>query len=118
MLDMSDVILNPDIAQTFTVYRRTGSWNDGRWAGTESSISVEGVVSVASPEDLQQLPEADRLSSTMVFHATVPLYAEDKTQDIVADEMLWNGRRYRTVTVYPYGDYGYYKALAARMGGA
>lgn len=113
MINVGRVLNNPRFQQTFTAYRKSGSWVSGRWNGTENTLSIQGVVTVASQLDLQQIPEGDRQTGAMVFHANQPLYLTSSQG--TSDELEWRGSRWRVMQVSPYADYGYYKAIATKM---
>lgn len=119
MLDVSQIVVDPDFVQSFTVYREAGSWSGGRWASTETAIAMTGTVTVAKPQELVQVPEADRTTGVMVFYSTQPIFItrSDSTKAVegTSDQIAWNGDRYRVSMVAPWKDYGYYKALAVRM---
>lgn len=119
MIDVSSIVLDPDFVQTFTIYREAGSWSGGRWVSTESSITMTGTVTVAKPQELVQVPEADRTQAVMIFYSTQPIYTtrsdSSKAAEGTSDQIVWNGDRYRVSAVLPWKDYGYYKAYAVRM---
>lgn len=119
MINLSEVITDPDLSQGFTILRSNGAWTNGVWIeGTPTAIGAAGVISVAKEKELRVLPEADRPESAMVFHATVPIYVSRVSPaPATADLLVWNGENYRTLYVWPYGDYGFYKAIAVRMAG-
>jgi hypothetical protein len=120
MLDLSSIVIDPDFAQSYTVYRESGTFTGGRWvAAPELVLTMTGVVSVAKPQELVQVPEADRTSAVMAFYSAQPIYTtrsdSSKAAEGTSDQILWNGDRYRVSTVAPWKDFGYYKALAVRM---
>ncbi|NRQ51984.1 hypothetical protein [Brevibacillus sp. HD1.4A] len=115
MINISEVITDPDFAQTFKAYRRNNEWVGGRPQETELEISMLGVVTVADAKTLEQIPEGDRVTGLMCFYATVPIYTT--REEGTSDQLEWRGERYRVKQVFPYADYGYYKAVAERMAG-
>jgi len=115
MINVSEVITDPDFAQSFLVHRRTGKWVNGRWQENMTDITLLGVITVADPKTLEQLPEGDRVIGLMCFYATVPIFTTNEQG--TSDQIEWRGERYRVKQVFPYGDYGYYKAVAERMAG-
>lgn len=119
MIDVSELVHDPDFCQNFTVYRQTGAFGAGGFiVGTETEISFEGVITVASEKDLQQVPEGDRVEGAMMFYTTEQIfitYADDSGNSGTSDQILWNGNRYKVVRVWPYGDYGYWKSYGYRM---
>lgn len=119
MINVSDVITDPDFAQPFTVYRSSGGqFISGGWSeGTPEQISLKGIVTVGSEKDLQQVPEGDRVEGAMLFYAIQELLTSHKDPG-TSDQILWNGDFYRVQKVWNYGKYGYWKAYGVRMEGA
>lgn len=116
MIDVSEVITDPDFAQTYVVHRQAGNWEKGRWVRSdEIPIKVIGVVTVADAKTLEQLPEGDRVTGLMCFYATQELF--ETREEGTSDQLEWRGERYRLKRVFPYGDYGYFKAVGERMAG-
>lgn len=133
MIDVGDIVNDPDLAQAFTIERSTGQFVLGGWKTTAVLVPAYGCITVASPEDLEMVPEGDRLSGAMLFHTSSPLYITELeggagqqgwgkggfgvTTQQVSDVVVWRGQRYRVVHLSPYQDYGYYRAVAVRMAG-
>ena len=119
LVNVSRVIKSKRLAQPFGIYRKTGSWVDGRWVGSEVLIPFSGVVTVANANDITQVPEGDRASGVMVFHSIEQMFVthDDADGKGTSDEAFWHGERYRFFNVFPLDDYGYYKAIGVKMGG-
>lgn len=113
MINVGRVLNNPRFAQTFTVYRKTGTWVAGRETQTETIITMSGVITVASSNDLEMIPEGDRQTGAIAVHTTQPLQVT--TSAGTSDEIEWRGNRYRAMQLFPYADYGYYKVIATKM---
>lgn len=122
MINVSEVVADPDLATTFEVYRNRGSFKAGGWSvDDEQIIKMVGVVSMSSPKELQQVPEGDRVMGGMTFHSTREIYAtcnvEEPGESGVSDRILYLGEFFRVQQVNPYGPYGYWKVIAVRMSG-
>lgn len=123
MINLSRIALSPSFAQPYIIHRKSGTWASGRLTQTESSLNRSGVVTNASPKELMQVPEADRVAGMMIFYSTAPIYpthgwlADDTNKIGTSDEIEWDGDRYRVVTVYDYHAQGFYKAFAVYMEG-
>lgn len=118
MINVSDILLDPDFLQSFTINRSTGSWVLGGFQSTVSQVQASGVVDVASSRDLAQVPEGDRVTGSMAFYSTQPLYLTRNGQTTgLSDTITWQGDKYRLVQIFPYVDYGYYMAIGVRMTG-
>lgn len=115
MIDVSEIIQDPDFAQTYSVQRDSGKLVNGRWVPNTTNFDITGVVTVANSQDVQQLPEGDRVVGIMAFHSTQLLQITNP--EGISDIITWRGEQYKLLQVYPYGDYGYYKALGARIQG-
>jgi len=120
MIDVSEIVEDPDFAQEFTVYRSNGSFVKGRWTeGTPTQITILGVVTVMSARELNQLPEGDRIKAAMNFHSTLPIYVTRiGSSPGISDKIFWRGDYYKIFNVVPNVDYGYYKASGERITGA
>lgn len=119
MINVGQIINSRNFAQTFTVYRQSGSWISGRWVSSETPIQMRGVVTAMNPKDLTQVPEGDRVTGIMCFYSQQPIYTthagSGSPPDGTSDEIVWQGERYRISSVVPWNDYGYYKAFGVRM---
>lgn len=113
MINVGRVLSSANFKQSFTVYRKSGSWVAGRFTQTESTITLTGTITVASSTDLEQLPEGDREKGTIAVYSTSQLLVT--TSAGTSDEILWRGDRYRAIQLSPYADYGYYKCIAVKM---
>ena len=119
MINLADIVIDLDLAQEFVVYRSTGSFVKGRWVESASEqIKMTGVVSVMSQRELAFMPEGDRVSGAMVFHTNRELFVTRAgTEPGTSDKIMWRGEFYKLFNVFPYSDYGYYKAVGERMKG-
>ena len=111
---VSKIIISPKFAQTYCVFRKTGDWVSGRFVQIENEIKITGVVTAPNAIEIIQIPEADRTTGVMCFHSTQELFTTNETG--TSDEIVWKNNRYRVYQVYPWVDYGYYKAFGIRMG--
>ena len=117
---LDEVVNDPDLAEEFTINRSTGgAFVAGGWEDVKTVLTGYGVVGVASAEDLEMVPEGDRVTGMMMFHSTQQLYETHVSGTPgISDVLTWNGFDYRVVVVRPYPNRGYWSALAARMKGA
>ncbi|GAB6170552.1 hypothetical protein JCM15765_03890 [Paradesulfitobacterium aromaticivorans] len=118
MLDVSRVLSNPKLNQSFVVYRRMGSWDHGRFVETENPLPFDGVIMPANANEIMQLPEGDRVTGVMVFYTFQEIFAtRASTEPGTSDQIEWNGKRYRVFNIIPYKDYGYFKSFGIMMEG-
>lgn len=115
MINIAEIIHDPDFCQPYTLYRKTTVFVGGRPKTSEKAIPRSGVIVAANTKDLLQVPEGDRSKGIMAVYDTEPLLVTNETG--TSDEFLWQGERYRLFQVWPYKDYGYYKALGERIVG-
>jgi len=117
MIDVQDVVNDPDLAQPFTILRSTGIWVTGVWTPTQTVIQSYGVIAEPSVRELDMVPEGDIVKGMLVFWSSEPIYATHATEGVggSSDMLIWRGNNYRVLTVRQYEDYLYYKALATRM---
>ncbi len=118
MLDVSKIVVDPRFAQTFTVSRKTGTWNaDGEFIETPNDITMIGTISIASAKQIEFIPEGDRVGGEIAIHTIDKLLASRNNDDGTsgtADEILWHDEYYKIYQVNEYSDYGYYFAIAQR----
>lgn len=112
MINVSRVMNDSRFSQTFSIFRKSGEWEKGRFNETETELKMQGVVSVAKSKDIEMIPEGDRVGGEMAIHTTQEIFVTNT--EGTSDELLWNGERYKIYSVSPYSDYGFYKAIAMR----
>ena len=115
-----EIIHDPELGQPWVLLRSYGgSWELGGWQEAErKEIPVFSVVSSAEDEELDLVPEGDRISGAMVFYHTEPIYLSipEPGGPSVSDFIRWNDKEYKVVRVLP-GPYGYWRAFAVRVSG-
>lgn len=119
MLSVGELITDPDFAQPYSVLRSTGVFALGGFISNTTLLSFYGVITVAQDQDLDTLPEGDRITGSMLFYANGPIYTTivGANSEGLSDVIAWRGQNYRIAKVFPYVDYGYYKAIGVRMSG-
>lgn len=119
-INVAELILDPDFAQKFTVYRSNGSFIKGVWTeGTPEKIEMVGVVVVMSSRDIRQLPEGDRVTGAMTFYTQRALYVTHTGQyQGISDKIYWRNNYYKLFSVSPWVDYGFYSAHGERILGS
>jgi hypothetical protein len=118
MIDVSELANDPDLAQVFTILRTTGSsWLNGVFQTVETTVQSYGPISVATPRDVEMIPEGDKIVGAMVFWSAQPLYGTEAIQGVgrSSDILQWKGLNWRVLHVSQYLDYGFYRAVAVRM---
>lgn len=123
LVDISFLIEDPDFAKPFIAYRKTGNWKKGgKFVQDEVKINHFGIVQPASTEDIEQLPQGDRVKGVMCFYSRKEIHltrtGDDETESGTSDEIEWHKKRYKVIQVMPYSDYGFVKAFGVRMEGS
>lgn len=118
MINLAEIAIAPEFSQSYKIHRKTGEFVAGRFEQTETNINAFGVVTTATPKEIQQLPEGDRITGTKVFYSTCPIYTtRSDSKKGTSDEIEHNGKRYRVSQVFDYSGQGFYKAFAVDMAG-
>lgn len=116
MINVSDIIQDPDFAQSFTIYRTNGAWKDGIFV-TEKPypINAYGVILPVQPQTLALLPEGERILGSISIRSLTKMYKTNP--DGISDEIEWHGERYKITETTPWQDFGFFEAYAVRKEG-
>jgi hypothetical protein len=121
MIDVSELIVDPDFAQPYIVHRKSGAWSEGVFVEGESPLPFNGIIIAANTKDVNMMPEGDRIAGLMVFYTTAdkPIFVTRNLSEDqgTSDEIEWRGERYKIMQTFPYNDYGYIKAVGTRKVG-
>lgn len=123
MISLAAIVSDPDFAQDYTVLRSVGAFVKGKWTpGTAASIPFYGVIQPAGPEEIDMIPEGDIVSGALTFHSEQQMYETHTTAPTdpnagTSDIIPHFGENYKLVKVWPWIDFGYWKALGVREGG-
>lgn len=105
-LDVSDLMLDPDFADTLVLITRVSSINEfGEPVLTETSSNIIGIVQQGGSDELARLPEGAKLSEAIsVFHKSI---LSTERAGGYADIIVWQGQRYQVQDIEePYSHYG------------
>lgn len=115
MIDVSELIVDPDFCERFTLRRRAGQWVGGVYQSTNADTVVTGVVRPATGDELELLPEGDRVGEILSFYTReMTQLAEDP--GCAADEFIRRGRGYKAKHRQDWGKHGFFLTLAAWIG--
>lgn len=112
MINVAELMSDPDFSRSFTVKRPTGAFADeGVYASTYEKIQMTGVVQPASPKELQMLPEGSRLTDIIAVWSNLEMRVAtgDKSE---SDVIVVDSKKYRVIKCEPWADAGYFKVLA------
>ena len=116
MIDLSEVVNDPDLAQPFTILRQSGSFQLGGWVANEPQpIDAFGAITVATQRMMQMVPEGDRVGGEMAFFTANEIYLTSEKRSGTSDQLVWHDEKYRVIHVAPWMDYGFNIAIAVRM---
>jgi len=106
-------------SQALTIMRSVGEEVDGRWVeGTPIILNIRGVASPSTQKELRQLPEGDRVTGSITFTTVDELFISHGGETPgTSDIIIWKGNKYRLLSVFQWGDYGFYTSIAIRMRG-
>lgn len=116
MIDLAVLIHDPDFCESFVIRHQKGQWQDGVFVTVPEEQKVKGIVEPTSGEDLEQLPEADRISGLMTFYTKEAITLGDEEQ--LSDEIISRGKVYKVLQVLDWSRHGFYKAIASLAGKA
>ena len=118
-LDVSDVLLDPDFTNSFVVQRRLETVDvNGRSQVQTFSAPSFGVVTAASPNDLERLPESDVYRRVISIVTKFKLRGETKDasgNNWKPDLIVWQGDHYlvREIDLYSQFGAGFIQALCS-----
>ncbi|HLH04951.1 MAG TPA: hypothetical protein VKX25_19440 [Bryobacteraceae bacterium] len=115
MIDLSDIVSDPEFARPFTINRSTGQFALGGYQAAVQQIQAVGVIRPAGAQDIEIVPEGDRTLGMMTFWSATEMNTTSATG--TSDVLTYQGIDYRVLQVMPSGDFGYWKAIAARKSG-
>lgn len=104
-MDVTAALLDPYIADRFTVKRRAETISDkGRTQMATTNLLAVGVIASAGPNDLMRLDDSQRMGRVLSVVTRFRLIgpAPGKQPDIIS----WQGDDYIVITVDPYPQYG------------
>jgi hypothetical protein len=116
---IADVVNDLDFAVAFTIMRsQNGKFVLGRWVNQTIQLNMWGPIQEPSPEELEMIPEGDRVSGVIAVWTTVPIYKTNvNLTNGISDIVQWHGENWRVLRDSDWMEYGYWKAYAVRMSG-
>lgn len=113
MIDVAELMQDPDLAQAFQVERSGGAFVEGEWIPAAPVVSTKtGIVQPAKREDtLAMLPEGVRLGNMIVVYCDEELRI-DNADTQRSDVIVWHGNPYRVIAAKPWRDHGFWLVWA------
>lgn len=117
-IDLSEVANDPDLGTCFQIVRTTGQFGLGGFQlTTPEKIQAFGIIEIADPEALRQVPEADRVTGALRLICAQPLNVTLEQTSGISDRIFWRGSYYRVQSVEPWKMNGFYSAILVRTKG-
>ena len=111
LLNIEELITDPDFCQSFKVLRREGTWNKGRFNTTETEIDTYGVIDPQPTKEMQFDPNGVLLKGIIKVYTHLELYTTQKNnsdgKSYNSDIVIWQGNHYIVLEEDNYSDYGY-----------
>src|ERR1700761_5046543 len=114
-LNLRRVVNNPKFAQSFTIKRYSILRDPDGDTEVVTSIAAYGPIFPASATELNQVPEADRVTGAITIGSTTEIRTTNPNG--TADTVVWKGQEYRVAKILDYSDEGFYWAVAVRDSG-
>ena len=116
-MNLSRVVNDPRLAEYFAVQRSSGHFAPGGWVeDAPTTLTLYGVVTPSSADELQQLPEGDRVTGNQTFYSASQIYVTHMDpQPGTSDIITYRGLQYRLAMVWDYSIRGYWKAIGVRI---
>lgn len=108
-LDVSDLTIDPDFADSFTVTRNKEGFDHGRLVKIPTVYNnVIGVVDMAGPNDLRKLPEGVYTGKIISVVTKFRLMASGKigADTYQPDIITWHGSDYTVILIDDYDEFG------------
>jgi hypothetical protein len=116
MIDVSELMSDPDFCRTVTLRRFTVSYaNEGVATQVPTDSTITAIVQAASARDLVKFQiEATRVKRIKAFYTNAEVRLGNAT-DQVSDVIIVDGVSYTAVEQNDWGENGYYMTLGEAM---
>ncbi len=121
MINVADMINDPDFATDFQVVRRNGAFATtglaaGEWVpASDAPVDVVGIIHPGiHPDALEMVPEGVRSLRAISVWVDIPLVNGDGTgaTGTESDIILWKNETWKVKFVHDWSDNGYWFAIA------
>lgn len=117
MINMSELMSDPDFTQAFTLRRRTGSFaNEGEFTqSAPTELPLVGSIQPASTADVVRFQaEGERRNALIRVWSATEMHTSDG-EGQQPDEVVWRGSVYRVIECVPWADHGFWKVFAEAL---
>lgn len=121
MINVSEIIDDPDFAQAFKVQRSSGTWVLGRFIAATETLQFSGVIEPLNTKEIKMLPEGDQITGGINIWTRETLHTTKRENALggkLSDEVIWQGENWKVYQVQNFSDFGYQQAICVRKLGA
>lgn len=119
MIDVSEILNDPDMCESFIILRPSGQFAAGGYQqNTPKQMAAYGAVRNTSGEEMDMVPEGDRNRELISIRTVTQMFLTSEDSSATSDMVIFQGFQYRLVTLKNYSSQGYWFAIAAKMLGA
>lgn len=113
LLNVAELMRDPDMAQPFQVERAGGAFDEGEWIpAAPEIIDMVGIVQPAKREDVVELlPEGTRLADVIVVYCDTALHADDADAQR-SDVVVWDDKPHRVIAAKLWAKHGFWQIWA------
>ncbi len=122
MIDVSRVALNPRFMNAIglEIERSSfGKYKEGIWCAKDpdsDAPTINASIQVATPKEIALLPEGERSREGIILISYDQIICADPLNKVAGDFIPnWKNSRYKVVSVDPWEDFGYYRAIATKV---
>ena len=115
MIDVSEIVVDPDFVQSFTYIRRKIVWVNGRKELVETSHTAIGTLIPEDTENFDNTPQQVQISGALRVwtHETLQITS---SPDYLSDIVIYKGERYLVNNDRNLKEYGYNRYVCTREG--
>ena len=117
MIDVSELITDPDFCQTIHVKRNKCQIVSYKPQIDESKLELVGVITQADKKSIEMLPEFDQVTGAINVYTREELYTtgDYPDGDYISDIIVYRGREYKVYANVANMDYGFCKSTCVLM---
>ena len=113
LLNIGELISDPDFCQSFTVTRRSGEWSNARFIPVETEFLSYGIIDPQDTSELDVNPDGSMVRGRINIYTHTQLFVTildvpTSSNNYISDEITWQGNKYTVMLDNNYSDYGYY----------
>lgn len=113
MIDVSEIVVDPDFVQAFTYIRRQLEWVNGRETSTETTFQGEGTIIPETTKDMDLREGGALITGTIRIWTHEKLYTTTD-EGYLADLVVYKGQRYIIHADRDLQEYGYNRYIGVR----